>query len=158
MSRILSAFCLIYRSSVNRIGGMVGWMEGRQMKRHKIRKLALLLLVGVLLLARPGGAEEIQEKRSLTNLKGEVVTVPGDVPDKQAFSLLGMQSITAETPAGKHGVILIIYNNPKSQGMGNYVETYNFAGDLLEITWSDEGGQVRVAQDKNLTDPDAKEL
>lgn len=128
------------------------------MNSHKIKKLAPLLLLGVLLVARPGGAEETDAKRTLTNLKGEMVVVPDEVPDRATLVLLGMQSIRVESPTRKSGLVLALYNNPKSRGLTNYVETYDLAGNLLEITWSDEGGKVRVAQDKSLADPDAKEL
>lgn len=125
------------------------------MNPHVIKNLRLALFVGLCLVTRPGDAEET---KSVTNLKGEVVIVPDDIPDRQTFNLLGMQRIAVETQAGSRGLILLIYNNPKSQGLGNYVETYDLAGNLLEITWADKEGQVKVAQDKNLTDPDAKEL
>lgn len=131
-------------------------MEGRQMNRHKIRNLAPLLLLAVLLVARPGGAEETERTRSLTNLRGDVVIVPDVVPDRETLVLLGMQIVRIETPVGKSGMILAFYNNPKSQGLTNYVETYDLSGNLLEITWSDEEGKVKVAKDKNLTSPDAK--
>lgn len=126
------------------------------MNRHKIRNVAPLLLLAVLLVARPGGAEETEKTRSLTNLRGDVVIVPDVVPDRETLVLLGMQIVRIETPVGKSGMILAFYNNPKSQGLSNYVETYDLSGNLLEITWSDEGGKVKVAKDKNLTNPDAK--
>lgn len=128
------------------------------MKRQKIKSVMIALVFGVLLVARQVGAEETDAKRTLTNLKGEMVVVPDEVPDRATLVLLGMQSIRVESPTRKSGLVLALYNNPKSRGLTNYVETYDLSGDLLEITWSDEAGKVRVAQDKSLTDPDAKEL
>src|SRR5574337_219729 len=131
-------------------------MEGKQMNRRKIRNVAPLLLLAVLLVARPGDAEETEKTRRLTTLRGDVVIVPDLVPDRETLVLLGMRIVKIETPLGQSGMILAFYNNPKSQGLNNYVETYDLAGNLLEIKWSDEGGKVKVAQDKNLTSPDAK--
>lgn len=126
------------------------------MDRYKIRNVAPLLLFAVFLVARPGGAEESEKTRSLTTLRGDVVIIPDVVPDRETLVLLGMRIVGIETPVGKSGMILAFYNNPKNQGLSNYVETYDLAGNLLEITWSDEAGKVKVAQDKNLTSPDAK--
>ena len=36
-------------------------------------------------------------------------------------------------------------------------ELYDLAGNLLEIAWFDDSGHVKVAYDKNMTEPDAKE-
>lgn len=108
------------------------------MNGHKIRNVVPLLLLAVLLVARPGGAEESEKTRSLTTLKGDVVIVPDVVPDRETLVMLGMQIVRIETPVGKSGMILASYNNPKSQGLSNYVETYDLSGNLLEITWSDE--------------------
>lgn len=126
------------------------------MNRHTIRNAALMLLLAVLLVARPGSAEESEKTRSLTTLKGDVVIVPDLVPDRETLALLGVRIVRIETPVGQTGMILAFYNNPKSQGLNNYVEAYDLAGNLLEITWSDEGGKVKVARDKNLTSPDEK--
>lgn len=131
-------------------------MNRYKMNRYKIRNVAPLLLLAVLLVARPGGAEEIDAKRTLVNLKGEMVVVPDEVPDREMLLLLGRHTVRVETPTRKSGLILVLYHNPKSQGLNNYIETYDLAGNLLEITWSDEGGKVKVARDKNLTSPDAK--
>ncbi|MBI3781036.1 MAG: hypothetical protein HY278_08285 [candidate division NC10 bacterium] len=114
------------------------------------------LLFGLLLAATPSRAEET---RTLTNLKGEQVTVPHVVPAREELALLKMVVVKIETPNGKGGLIVALYGTDESKRLeeANYVELYDLAGNLLEIAWLDESGHVKVAHDKNLTDPDAKE-
>lgn len=126
------------------------------MNPHMIKGFGLPLFLGLFLflVATPANAEET---RSVTNLKGETVIVPGAVPKRETLVFLSTLTVRIETPAGKTGLLLVFYNNPTGQGWENYVETYDLAGNLLKITWSDDKGQVQVAHDRSLTDPDAKE-
>lgn len=126
------------------------------MNRHKIRNVApLLLLAVVLLTVIPSSAEET---RTLTNLKGEQVTVPHVVPTREDLTLLKMVVVKMETSNGQGGLVFAIYGTDESTRLeeATYVERYDLAGNLLEIAWFDESGQVKVAHDKNLTDPNAK--
>jgi len=135
---------------------MMRQMEGSKMN-GQIRNIATAaLLLGLLLAPTPGRAEET---RTLTNLKGDQVTVPRVVPDREQLVLLKMVVVSIETPTGKAGLIAALYGTAESKGPedARYVELYDLAGNLLEIAWLDESGQVKVAHDKNLTDPDAKE-
>lgn len=131
-------------------------MEGAKMNRQMSKIATAALLLGLLLAATPSRAEET---RMLTNLKGERVTVPNVVPDREELALLKMVVVKIEAPNGKGGLIVAIYGTAESKRLdeANYVELYDLAGNLLEIAWFDESGQVKVAHDKNLTDPDAKE-
>lgn len=131
-------------------------MEGSKMNRQMSRIATAALLLGLLLAATPGRAEEA---RTLTNLKGEQVTVPHGMPAREELALLKMVVVKIEAPNGKGGLIVAIYGTAESKRLdeANYVELYDLAGNLLEIAWFDESGQVKVAHDKNLTDPDAKE-
>lgn len=131
-------------------------MKGGKMNRHMSKFSTAALLLGLLLAATPGRTEET---RTLTNLKGERVTVPNAVLAREELALLKMVVVTIETPNGKGGLIVAIYGTSESKRLdeANYVELYDLAGNLLEIAWFDESGQVKVAHDKNLTDPDAKE-
>lgn len=116
--------------------------------------IAVALFISLILVPWPVRAEET---RTQSTLKGEAVIVPVIVPEREALALLEVQVVQWETPIGKGGLVLAFYNNPKSRGVRNYVETYDLTGNLLEIAWFDEGGQLKVAQDKSLSDPDAKE-
>ena len=131
-------------------------MEGSKMNKRMIRSTTAALLLGLLLAATPSRAEET---RTLTNLRGEVVIVPDLVPDRGELSPLGTLVVRVETPIRKGGLIVSLYGTAASKRPedANYVELYDLAGNLLEIAWYDESGQVKVAHDKNLTDPDAKE-
>ncbi len=129
------------------------------MNRHKIRNVAPLLLpaflLAFLLTATPSGA---QETRTLTNIRGEQVTVPHVVPAREDLALLKMVVVKMETSNGQGGLVFAIYGTDESMRLeeATYVERYDLAGNLLEIAWFDDSGQVKVAHDKNLTDPDAK--
>lgn len=125
------------------------------MSRHIANEAAVALCFSLILVPWPGRAEEARTQSTL--LKGELVTVPVIVPEREALALLEVQVVQVETPIGKVGFVLAFYNNPKSQGLKNYVETYDLTGNLLEIAWYDEAGQMRVAQDKSLSDPGAEE-
>lgn len=126
------------------------------MNRQMGKIATAALLLGIIFAATPSRAEET---RTLTNLKGEQVTVPHVVPDREALALLKMVVVKIETPNGEGGLIVAAYGTAESKGLeeSNYMELYDLAGNLLEIAWFDESGQVKVAHDKNLTDPDAKE-
>jgi len=128
-------------------------MEGSQMNKHMIKTVTVAIFLGLLLVATPGRSEET---RTLTTIRGETVVVPDVVPDRRELDPLGMLVVAFETPIGKGGLIVALYDNPNSQRLGDYVETYDLAGNLLEITWYDEGGQVKAARDKNLTNPGAR--
>lgn len=123
------------------------------MNKFMIKSTAVAICLGLLLAATPGRAEET---RTLTNLRGERVIVPDGVPDRGEFVPLGTLVVEVGTPVGKGGLILAFYDNPNSERLGDYVEVSDPAGNLLKIEWYDEGGQVKVAHDQNLTDPDAK--
>lgn len=123
------------------------------MSRQVIRIGVAAILLGLLLAPMSGRAEET---RTLTTPRGEMVIVPEIVPDGGKLALLGMLVVEVETSIGKGELIVLLYDDPESERVGDYAETYDLAGNLLEITWYDQIGQVRVAQDKNLTDPDAK--
>ncbi len=131
-------------------------MEGRKMNKRMSKIATAALLLGLLLAAAPSAAEET---RTLTNLKGEQVTVPNVVPPREALALLKMVVVKIETPNGEGGLIFALYGSADGKGPedASYVELYDLAGNLLEITWLDESGHVKVAHDKNLTEPDAKE-
>lgn len=126
------------------------------MNRHMIRYAAVAISLSLLLVALPGHAEET---RTLTNLKGETVAIPDLLPDREKLHSLGALVVEVESPIGKGGLILALYGGATSKRPedAEYVELYDLAGNLLEIAWFDETGQVKVAHDKNLTDPDAKE-
>ncbi len=134
----------------------MGGMEGSTMNRQMSKIATAALLLGLLLAATPSRAEET---RTLTNLKGEQVTVPNVVPAREELALFKMVVVKIETPNGKGGLVFSLYGTAVSKRPeeATYVELYDLAGNLLEITWLDESGQVKVAHDKNLTDPDAKE-
>lgn len=131
-------------------------MEGRQMNKQMVKSATAALLLGLLLAATPSRAEET---RTLTNLKGEMVIVPDIVPDREALAPLGRLVVKVETPMRKGGLIVALYGTAESKRPeeANYVELYDLPGNLLEIAWLDESGQVKIAHEKNLTDPDAKE-
>lgn len=126
------------------------------MNRRIVKSVTVAIFLGLFLAGAPSRAEET---RTLTNLKGEQVTVPHVVPAREELALLKMVVVKIETPNGKGGLIVAIYGTAESKRLdeANYVELYDLAGNLLEIAWFDESGQVKVAHDKNLTDPDAKE-
>ena len=128
------------------------------MNKHmvKSKSVTVVILLGLLLVATLGRAEET---RTLTNLRGEMVIVPDTVPNREEFALLKMVVVKIETPNGKGGLIFALYGTDASKGLeeANYVELYDLAGNLLQIAWLDKSGQVKVAYDKNLTDPEAKE-
>ncbi len=126
------------------------------MNRQISKIAATTLLLGILFAATLSRAEET---RTLTNLKGEQVAVPNVVPAREEFALLKMLVVKIETPTGKGGLIIALYGTDESKGPeeANYVELYDLAGNLLEIAWYDESGQVKVAHDKNLMEPGAKE-
>lgn len=123
------------------------------MNKHMIKNATVAIFLGLLLVAMPGRAEET---RALTNLRGEMVIVPDGVPDRREFVPLGTLVVEVGTPVGKGGLILAFYDDPNSERLGDYVEVYDLAGNLLKIEWYDEGGQVNIAHDQNLTDPDAQ--
>ena len=131
-------------------------MEGAKMNRHMSKISTAALLLGLLLAATPSRAEET---RTLTNLRGERVTVPNVVPDREELALLKMVVVKIEAPNGKGGLIVAIYGTAESKrpDEANYVELYDLAGNLLEIAWFDESGQVKTAHDRNLTNPGSKE-
>jgi hypothetical protein len=128
-------------------------MERKHMKKQTIKNGAAAIILGLLLVATPGHAEET---RALTTLKGETVIVPRLVPEREQLVLLGVPVVEVETSTGKGRLILALYGDPTTERQARYAETYDLAGNLLEIAWYDQTGQMRVAQDKNVTDPDAK--
>ena len=123
------------------------------MMQQTIKNGAVAIVLGLLLVATSGQAEET---RGLTTLRGETVIVPQLVPDREELVLLGVPVVEVETPTGTGRLILALYGDPTTERQARYAETYDLAGNLLEIAWYDQTGRVRVAQDKNVTDPDAK--
>lgn len=123
------------------------------MNKFMIKSTAVAICLGFLLIATPGRTEET---RTLTNMRGEIVIVPDAVPDRGKLAPLGTLVVEVKTPTGNGGLIVVFYDDPNSERLGDYVEVSDLAGNLLKIEWYDEGGQVKVAHDQNLTDPDAK--
>ena len=79
----------------------------------------------------------------------------GEKTDEELV-LLGVLVVEVESPTDNGELILALYGDPTTERLAHYAETYDLAGNLLEIAWYDQTGQVKVAQDKNLTDPDAR--
>lgn len=128
------------------------------MNPHMIKRFGLPPLLGLdLFLFLVATSANAEETRSVTNLKGETVIVPGAVPKRETLVFLNTLTVRIEAPTGKTGLLLVFYNNPTAQGWENDVETYDLAGNLLKITWSHDKGQVLVAHDSSLTDPGATE-
>ena len=124
------------------------------MSRHMVKGVVAIFVV-LFIAAVPSRADQT---RTLTNLKGEAVMVPGIVPDRGALESFGALVVTVETPIHNGGLIVALYSASGTERPedADYVELYDLAGDLLEIAWFDETGKVNVAHDRNLADPKAK--
>lgn len=84
-----------------------------------------------------------ESQRTVVNLRGDQVVVPGDVPPKKGFVLQRLISVDDR-------LIVFLYSGPKYQGRVEYAETYNLNGELLEIAWYDPGEGLRRARDINM--------
>lgn len=88
-----------------------------------------------------------ESQRTMVNLRGEQVLVPIDVPSKERFVF--QRVVSAD------GLIVFLYSDPKFRRPVDYAETYNVAGELLEVAWYKPSEGVRIAQDINLDNPKA---
>ena len=84
-----------------------------------------------------------ESQRTVVNLRGNQVVVPGAVPPKKGFVLQRLMSVDDR-------LIVFLYSGPKFQGPVEYAETYNLNGELLEIAWYDPGEGLRRARDINM--------
>lgn len=100
----------------------------------------LLMLFTFIAAVTPLRAES---QRTVVNLRGDQVVVPGDVPPKKGFVL--QRLITVDDR-----LIVFLYSGPKFQGRVEYAETYNLNGELLEIAWYDPEEGLRRARDINM--------
>lgn len=84
-----------------------------------------------------------ESQRTVANLRGDQVVIPGDVPPKKGFVLQRLISVDDR-------LIVFLYSGSKFQGRVEYAETYNLNGELLEIAWYDPGEGLRRARDVNM--------
>ncbi len=107
--------------------------------------LVVLILFTMMVSVSPLHAES---NRTVVNLRGDEVLVPGDVPSKEGFVLQRLISVDDT-------LIVFLYSGPKFQLRVEYAETYNLNGELLEIAWYAQGEGLKRARDINLGNPKA---
>ena len=86
-----------------------------------------------------------ESQRTIVNLRGDEVLVPGDVPRKEQFVLQRLISVDDR-------LIVFLYSGPRFERRVDYAETYNLNGELLEIAWYDPTGGLKRARDINVGD------
>ncbi len=121
------------RNKCRACGGLIG------------RWFLLVTLIGFSVNGTSFGADAM---RAMINLRGDQVLVPCVVPTKERFVLQRLISVDDR-------FIVFLYRDPRFRRPVDYAETYNLAGELLEIAWyKPTGGFVR-ARDISLGNPKA---
>ncbi len=113
--------------------------------KHRINTLLLLLSLAVACLcSEPLHAEP---KRTTENLRDETVLLPSSAPDRGQLVPISHLTIGSENDTAG---FLVLYDDPKTERIPDYVELYDLAGHLLLIHWVDQFGIHRTAIDKGL--------
>jgi hypothetical protein len=111
----------------------------------RLSKVVLAILSAAILGVTPLHAEF---QRTMVNLRGDQVFVPGDVPPKERFVFRRMISVDDR-------LIVFLYSDPRFRRPVDYAETYNLVGELLEVAWYESTEGLRRARDINLGNPKA---
>lgn len=138
----ISTFRIIYGTlSLVLLGGWV-----IEKARKGLSALLLALLIGLAGSVSPlyAGSET-----TVTNLRGDRVRVPMEVPPRERFVLQRLINV-------EERLIVFLYHDPKFRHPVDYAETYNLTGELLEIVWIRPTGGFGVARDINLGNRKAK--
>lgn len=106
------------------------------------------LAVAATLLTWGGGIAHGEVTKPFVTASGQTVTVPAEVPDRADLTLLGAGLMD-------EAVIVLLYDDPRTDRPVDYAEAYDLTGYLVAIRWIDEQGIERRAHDRSLTEPDA---
>jgi hypothetical protein len=110
--------------------------------------VVLIVFVAALLI----GDEAMDQQFNVTeNLRQEQVITPPSTPDRSRMAVV--QTLTfleEELGAG----VLVFYDDARTKWKIDYIELYDFDGNLLVVTWIDRFGACQVAIDQGLLDPD----
>jgi len=118
------------------------------MKRWPLNKALALVLLVTSLLSWPLLLEAADGTKPLKTAAGQTVLIPSEVPDNAGFLHLATMSVDGR-------LIVLLYDDPKTDRPVDYVEAYDPIGTLLAIAWYDQYGIARTAYDANLNDPTA---
>jgi hypothetical protein len=108
--------------------------------RKCLSSFLLALLIG---LAGSVGPIHAASETTVTNLRGDRVRIPMEVPPRERFVLRRLISV-------EDRLIVFLYHDPRFRHPVDYAETYNLTGELLEVVWIKPAGGFGVARDINL--------
>ena len=107
-----------------------------------------LVILSVLLLWKNTVFSE--PMRITENLRNEEVFLPASAPDRSHLVLQGFTMVLT-----KDGIThLAIYDDPQTDRAADYLELYDFEGNLLLAEWVDKFGIIRMAVDRGLLEQD----
>lgn len=108
---------------------------------------AFILLMYVLLVG--GAAANGQVQSSTENMRHERVILPLSTPNRSRMTVF--QTLTFIEEEFGSGT-LVFYDDPRTSRRIDYIELYDFEGDLLVVGWIDRMGVCQAAMDSGLLD------
>lgn len=113
------------------------------------RVTAFILLGCALLVSAVPATAQVQN--STENMRHERVLLPVSVPNRGCMTVF--QTLTFIEEEFGSGT-LVFYDDPRTPRPIDYIELYDFEGDLLIIGWIDPLGVCQAAMDSGLLDAD----
>jgi len=126
------------------------------MKALKRKWVTVLLMVALGAMSLfPDAGMGAGATKFIKDLRGETVLLPPSVPKRERLNLVSFVNVISETEIV--GAV-VLYDDPRTRAVTDYVELYNEAGGLVSVSWLDPFGIRRTAMDSGLLTGEPSEL
>jgi hypothetical protein len=109
----------------------------------------LLLIASVVAALMLAGIAQDQSLRVAENLRHEAVILPPSTPDRKQLVAVDYAVVADEEL--EFGIV-VVYDDRRTNRQTDYIEFYDFFGDLVMVSWIDRFGICQTAIDRGLLD------